>query len=277
MTTSAPTRVRTEAEAALIATFDSDDLRLRGATDLRAAAMARFAEAGLPHRRVEAWHYTDLRALLRRAAPAYSPDALSVEQAKKCLADVANRTNAARLVTLDGVFRPDLSDLADLPAGVTLASLADALIAGDREVLNALVGEGQGGDDAIVSLNAALMQDGVVLRIAPGAQVERPLALFNMMSGGGAHAAFVRSLVIVGDGASVEITETSGACSAAETQANEAFVVKIGDGCKVDYVSRLVNQHAGAVALHSLLLSMGEKSTFNGFNFIPSAGVVRRQ
>jgi Fe-S cluster assembly protein SufD len=35
----------------------------------RAAAFTRFAAVGLPTRRVEAWHYTDLRASMAEAAP----------------------------------------------------------------------------------------------------------------------------------------------------------------------------------------------------------------
>ena len=41
----------------------------REPSPVRAAAFARFAAAGLPTRRVEAWHYTDLRASMSEAAP----------------------------------------------------------------------------------------------------------------------------------------------------------------------------------------------------------------
>ena len=49
---------------------------LRTADSDRAAAFAAFAAAGLPTRRNEAWHYTDLRSLMSVAAPlAPAPDA----------------------------------------------------------------------------------------------------------------------------------------------------------------------------------------------------------
>jgi Fe-S cluster assembly protein SufD len=97
------------------------------------------------------------------------------------------------------------------------------------------------------------------------------------MSGGAPHAAFVRSLVIVGDGARVLVTETTAACDPADTQANEVLVLKIGDNAKVDYVSRVLRQSAGAVALHSLLVTIGAGSELNGFSFNPSVGIDRRQ
>ena len=54
-------RVLTEGETSLIEAFEASGLT--GAD--REAAMASLKETGLPTRRVEAFHYTDLRALLK--------------------------------------------------------------------------------------------------------------------------------------------------------------------------------------------------------------------
>ena len=53
---------RSAAEKTLFRQFAEQQGREPSA--VRAAAFARFAEAGLPTRRVEAWHYTDLRAAM---------------------------------------------------------------------------------------------------------------------------------------------------------------------------------------------------------------------
>src|ERR1700751_4455417 len=53
----------------------------------REAAFGRFAAEGLPHRRVEDWKYTDLRALMREAKPlAGPPDAAGIARAKDAAA-----------------------------------------------------------------------------------------------------------------------------------------------------------------------------------------------
>ncbi len=277
MNARAQQRSFTDAESALIEAFDQADRRLVGASDLRAAAMARFAASGLPNRRVEAWHYTDLRALLREIAPVREPNATSLDYARECLEDAAAQTHAARLIVFNGAYRPELSDLDRLPSGVAVTSLSEELAAGAADVLSAISGEGQGADDAVVALNAALMQDGVVVRVAPGAQVERPLAIVNLMSGGSAHSSFVRSLVLVGDGASISVTETTAACDPAATQTNEALVLKIGRNCKVEYVSRVTLQGDGAIALNSVLATLDEGSELNGFAFAPQPAIARRQ
>ena len=111
---------KTAAETTLAEQF----ARLTGAapSPRREAAFRRFEEAGLPTRRVEAWHYTDLRAALATAAPlAEAPDAAAIEAARRSLASLP-RAGEARLVLLDGRFVAALSD--PPPAGVALVAAA---------------------------------------------------------------------------------------------------------------------------------------------------------
>ena len=89
-------RARTEAETALIERFDQGDRRLVGACDLRADAMRRFAETGLPNRRVESWHYTDLRSAMRTAALVRAPETATLPMARDCLTKPISRTQAHR-------------------------------------------------------------------------------------------------------------------------------------------------------------------------------------
>ena len=57
---------------------------MTGASTLRESAFKRFEIAGLPHRRVEEWKYTDLRALMRDAKPLASvPDAAAKAMARR--------------------------------------------------------------------------------------------------------------------------------------------------------------------------------------------------
>jgi Fe-S cluster assembly protein SufD len=85
--------------------------QLPGAAPLRAAAFERFRRAGLPHRRVEEWKYTDLRALMRDAKPLASrpmPAAKArAKDAVRLLADVDAGGSCSSTA-----FAPGLSDLA---------------------------------------------------------------------------------------------------------------------------------------------------------------------
>jgi len=62
--------LHTKAEEELAAMFRAERNRApAGQGSWRDDAFARFERAGLPHRRVESWKYTDLRALLRSVPP----------------------------------------------------------------------------------------------------------------------------------------------------------------------------------------------------------------
>ncbi len=68
--------MKTAAETALADTYTQARARLPGDAAIagqRAAAFDVFAKEGLPHRRVEDWKYTDLRALMRDAKPLAGP------------------------------------------------------------------------------------------------------------------------------------------------------------------------------------------------------------
>ena len=136
-----------------------------GVRHMREAAFGAFAASGLPHRRIEAWHYTDLRSIMREALPvAGKPDDLSLGPINQ---DLAGRPNlgGGRLVMVDGTFVPSLSDA--LPEGASVRSLADVLGEGRPDLVDLLAAKDFGEGDAILALNAAMMQDGVVIEIAP--------------------------------------------------------------------------------------------------------------
>ena len=86
---------------------------------VRQAAFDDFIQKGLPHRRIEEWKYTDLRVLLREvAALAAAPDQAALNRAKTTLTTL-DVNGAHRLVLVDGVFVPQLSDTTS-EAGVTV-------------------------------------------------------------------------------------------------------------------------------------------------------------
>src|SRR5712672_2331435 len=147
--------IKTAAESALAANFAAARRALPGAgavTALREDAFARFESDGLPHRRVEEWKYTDLRALMREAKPlAGWPDAATKARAKAALVTLA-AVDARRIVFVDGALVPELSDLGHLEAGLTIRSMAQALAAGDRDLL-AHLGRLVPTDDVAVALN----------------------------------------------------------------------------------------------------------------------------
>ena len=265
------TPIKTAAEQALAAAFGAARATLPGqgaVVALREDAFRTFEARGLPHRRVEEWKYTDLRALMRDLYPlAAPPDAAAkarAQEAGRALAGVDCR----RLVFVDGSFVPELSDLAP-EAGVTIGSMAERLAKGDALVAGH-VGKTFATDDVAVALNTALMGDGAVIRVAAGTAVKRPIHLV-FVSGDKPSALFVRSLVVVEKGARVTIVDEH---DSGGSQENAAIELVVGDEAEVDYV-KLTKARALHVA--SLLVTVGTRARLNSFAFTRDGAVVRNQ
>jgi Fe-S cluster assembly protein SufD len=269
--------IKTDAETALAQAYSAVRDRLPGADAVasqREAAFALFAREGLPHRRIEDWKYTDLRALMREAKPLASPPDADAKARAKSAATFLGDVETRRLVFVDGSFVPELSDLAALEPGLAVGSLADALAEGDPAVL-AHLGKLAPKGDAAVALNTAFMGDGAVIRIAAGATIERPLHLCFVSSQKPA-ATFVRSLMTVAPGARAMLIESHEGPSGSDYQVNAALEVVVGDGAHVDHVKIIAD---GAEALHvsTLAAAVGAKARFNAFTFTMGGAVVRNQ
>src|ERR1700730_8917753 len=80
---------KTETGRALGEAFAVARDRLPGAgkvAEMRQRAFEAYERAGLPHRRIEEWKYTDLRALMREVLPlAAAPDAAALTRAGAAL------------------------------------------------------------------------------------------------------------------------------------------------------------------------------------------------
>jgi len=269
------TLMKNAAEQQLAAEWAAARAKLPGAAPLREAAFQRFAATGLPHRRVEEWKYTDLRALMRDAKPlATPPDAAAKARAKDAgalLADVECR----RLVFVDGAFAPELSDLGGLEPGLTVQTMSDALAKGDAFV-SARLGKTVPTDDPAVALNTAFMGDGAVVRVAAGAAIERPLHLLFAATGDRPAALFTRSLVTIEKGARAMLVESHEGTAGRDYQVNTALELSVADEAHVDHI-KITREGANALHLSSLMADVGAHARFNTFLFTTGGAVVRNQ
>jgi Fe-S cluster assembly protein SufD len=270
--------IKTAAETALATSFAAVKRALPGAVAvgaLREDAFRRFETEGLPHRRVEEWKYTDLRALMREAKPlAGVPDAAAKARAKTALA-VLPAIEARRIVFVDGAFVPELSDLAGLEAGLTVRSTAQALAAGDPDVI-ALLGRVVPTDDVAVALNTAFMGDGAVIHVAQGAALAQPIHLVFVNVGSAPAAVFVRSLVVIEKGARAMLLESHVGAATSDDQVNTVLELKVGDEAHVDHI-KITGEGAGALHVSTLMAAIGAHARFNEFLFTTGGAVVRNQ
>jgi Fe-S cluster assembly protein SufD len=270
--------MKTNAELALARIFAAANQSLPGGTDFasaRAAAFESFAATGLPHRRIEAWKYTDLRNLMREAQPLAAPPDAAAKARARGAGGIFSAAGFRRLVIVDGTFAADLSDLADIEDRLAVGSMAAALASGDVKVA-AHLGRVLPVDDPAFALNTALMGDGVVIRVAPGVSITRPLHLVFVTTGVAPTAMFSRSVVVVEDSAHVTLIETHEGPDGAAYQVNAALELVVGDGAHVDRV-KVVQDGDAATHVATLVGRFGARAELNDFSFTIGGAVIRNQ
>jgi Fe-S cluster assembly protein SufD len=165
-------------------------------TDRAAAAADRVRALDLPTFRGRlGWEFTSLEKLdLSLPAAAAGDPSLAPE--------VAEAAGAAITLTQVG----DLVDITGTaPAGVTVATLADAAIS-HPELVERHFGTLSDEEDPFVARNEALWTGGAFVHVARGTQVTEPIVLRVHQQIAGHQQAF-RVLVVIDDGASAEIRE----------------------------------------------------------------------
>lgn len=174
--------------------------------DARHQALRAFMERGLPDTRDELWKYTALRALQQQA---YAP--CDEDAASRSVADDLLRLDGCagpRAVFVNGTFRVDLSRLDNLPEGLTLQPLSEAMQRQSEPLRFLLAARADEDEDGLTLLNRALAADGLIVRVADGVRASQPLHVVHVgASAGSAVGWHLRDLIELGEGASLAVVE----------------------------------------------------------------------
>ena len=243
-----PPRKPTAVEEALAVAFEAQVDNLPGTdavAETRRSAMAAFERDGLPTRRVETWHYTDLRTALRELGGNAASDG----------ADNAPLVANAATCSLANV-----GATANLPDGLAVEAMRDRWAAGT------VFSAPRRAYDTIGQLNGAFADGGAVIRIEPEASVERPFELQASPSAGASH---FRNLIEVGSNAKATLIERH--ADGEDSLASTVTDVTVGEGAELLYVVAQERDDAGkhlaqlnfglgaGAKLTLLMLQMGAK------------------
>ncbi len=231
----------------------------------REAALAAFDAIGLPHRRIEEWKYTDLRALLKEPAPAPK----SVVEIDAELFDLPG-VKAATYVFVDGklVTKPKGRAL----AGVTVESLASEISANPALMSMDLPETVDAGARSVIALNTALASDGAVVTISAGATPDRPIHLVFIASGNAA----VRNVIVAGADAEATVIETHVAPEGAARQENMVSDITLARGATLNHATR-TEVNDGSIALGQHLAHVCAGARYKPFQMTSGNGLARLQ
>lgn len=160
----------------------------------RRESLALLREAQWPSRKVEAWRYTPVRALEEHS---YVRAGLPTQGAIEAIPGL----NSIDLEFVDGYF---FSSAVELPAGLSIISLKNAAAA-DREWVLEEFSRVKPARHVFGLVNDVLAADGVMIDIAPGADIQKPIRIVHRVNGG--IEAHDRLLVRLGADAKATIIE----------------------------------------------------------------------
>ncbi|MCV0427027.1 MAG: Fe-S cluster assembly protein SufD [Roseibium sp.] len=265
----------TQAESDLIDRFEQRKADLPGSVAvaaLREAAIRQLREKGLPHRRVEEYKYSDLRAFLKSAAPLAEKAKLEDLESILSNQNVFGDLDRYRIVIANGAFVAGLSDVEDLAKeGVTVSSLQDALAGETGAQLLTMPKTGQ--DDGIVALNTAFVQGGAVIVVREGADLSKPVELIQVATSSGSQA--VRNSISVGKGAKLRLLETF-VGDTGDGELNTVFDYTIEDGAALA-TTRLITGKVSTARLFTSIATVGAEAEFKSLGFIAGSRFARNQ
>lgn len=245
---------RSTAETTLMRQFETEKL---SSSPRRADAFGRFIAGGLPTRRVESWHYTDLRAAMRDAAPlAPAPDSGAIEDARAILTD-RKRMAAWRIVLVDGRLVAELCD--QFPPAVSFSREEPSPV----DV-----------DDPMVALNEAMSVEAYVLKVADGARVEGLIEITHISTAKDARSVYSRVAILLGIGASASLIE-SYLGAGPGVQRNSLAILTLAEGARAKHVV-LVEDDA-ELHIESRLGQLAAGAELNDFVLISGGALTRRQ
>ena len=233
--------------------------------DLRAQAIERVRQLGLPTIRNERWKYTNLNSL---AAVAFEP-AVS-EASSGSPGRLPSMIAGCRVVFVNGLYRADLS-AGSLPRGVTLTSLAE-LLREDPDRARALFGEHDAGADSLGALNRAFARDGYVIDLAADASIETPIELMHLTTPGAVAAAYhTRNAIVAGPGSSATVIETFLHDAATVYWSQPVTEVRVGPGATLRHYK---DQDESAKAFHTAATDVRVSENGRYENFVLTTGAA---
>ncbi|MBI2403728.1 MAG: Fe-S cluster assembly protein SufD [Gemmatimonadetes bacterium] len=241
--------------------------------ELRQAGIERFAAVGFPTTRQEEWRFTDIAPLIQ--TPFTLPTAPDTQASPEMVERILDGPTGARLVFVDGGFRPELSVATGLPSGVKLGSLGDA-VRRDGDVLAAHLGRYASVErNPFTALSAAFLREGAFVHVTRGVSVEQPIHLLFLASGAAqGRMIHPRNLIVLEREAQATVVETYAAEDAGPHLTNAVTEFAVEDGARGRHV-RIQREGDGAFHMATSQSHQGKDTSFSSCSVAFGAGLSR--
>jgi cysteine desulfurase/selenocysteine lyase len=195
--------------------------------DLREQAISSLRTDGLPHHKLESWRFTPIARVARTA---FAKRDVDRDSAVAWVDAHLGADGTHRVMLVNG----DVARIPELPDGIEVEGLAEAI------VRDPSLGQGLGQlvpTQHFAALNAALFDDGLVIRVLRGAKLGQPLHVVHLAQpGADPTAAYPRILVVAEPQSQATLIETYLAQPGAPHLVSAVTEVSLEDGARLEHV-----------------------------------------
>ena len=224
---------------------------MMGNTALELTLTEQALGVSLPHRRMEEWRWTDLRARLTKlyAASSVAPKPTDID--RLLAASPFTKLAKHRLVFVNGQFDAARSAVAGLDFLKSVSS--------DPKLV-----------DPLLAMNASLKPEGVTLRFA--GQTSELVEIVHVAIGA-VQAMAIRNRIEVADGASASVIESF--VGEGDYVVNAVTEISVGKGGKLDRL-KVEREAASATHLSHVIYDLGENAGLNDITLTNGANLNRQ-
>lgn len=241
-------------------------------TASREAALVAFTEQGFPTTRIEDWKYTDVRPIEKRefTLAHETSHAIGAHTLNKYLfKDMACHL----LVFVDGRYSESLSSLSQLPPALSIKDIASALHDNSTQSYLGKIADPE--KNGFAAMNLAFMNDGTVINIADGGNIEWPIHLMFLSSGSKEEiTSQTRILIVAGNNSHAKIIENYRALGDSVYFNNITTEVKLGQNARLEHY-KIQQESTKAFHVATLQVEQGRDSTFNSCSVSLGAQLAR--
>jgi len=262
----------------LISEFETSKYFLFGNTKLREKAMESFYKQGIPTRKHEEYKYTHVDSMLKEEFYFSANRNCNDEQIErlKILKD------AYVVIIENGVFVEGLSNLQNLPKGLTICSLVDAVKSNSPVFEKHYAQYADVNADPFIALNTAMTKDGVFIHIAKNVIIEKPIHIIHVSTAFENTIINPRNLIVVDENSQAKIIESFEILdSTAKIFSNALTEIVINENDIVDYYkiqdenACLPDRQELGYLLNTTHVIQKKQSVFSIHTFTLSGSLVR--
>lgn len=246
--------------------------------ELRRSGTRRFEEAGYPtDPKLEAWRFTNLRPIVQTE---WQPAVADESAAQSVYQEYTFGQDAIEIVLTNGVFSPRLTQLENLPKGLSVQSLAEAFNGPNADVVKAHLGNrAKAETNPFVALNQANLAGGVFIHIKRESVIEKPIHIVCIATPDEIPTAnYPRILVVIEDAVQATIVQSFASTTHTGTKrtyfTNAVTEFVIGNDAIVDHY-KLNQESLDACHVAAMDVIIGRNTQFIDHNASIGSALTR--